>query len=76
MTKLEASEARKIAAPTSSSTSPQRPSGVRPVSQAETLGLSQREGLIPTLMVVDDTFTKYRDQMAAVIAKAKAWAPA
>jgi len=27
-------------------------------------------------MVVDDTFTKYRDQMAAVIAKAKAWAPA
>src|SRR6266513_4653102 len=43
---------------------------------AETLGLSQREGLIPTLMVVDDTFTKYRDQMAAVIAKAKAWAPA
>ena len=43
---------------------------------AETLGLSQRQGLIPTLMVVDDTFTKYRDQMAAVIAKAKAWAPA
>jgi len=43
---------------------------------AETLGLTQREGLIPTLMVVDDTFTKYRDQMAAVIAKAKAWAPA
>ncbi len=43
---------------------------------AETLGLAQREGLIPTLMVVDDTFTKYRDQMAAVIAKAKAWAPA
>src|SRR5204863_10121263 len=42
----------------------------------ETLGLSQREGLIPTLMVVDDTFTKYRDQMAAVIAKAKAWPPA
>ncbi|HEY6854400.1 MAG TPA: hypothetical protein VI139_09130, partial [Gemmatimonadales bacterium] len=38
-----------------------------------TLGLSQRDGLIPTLMVVDDTFTTYRDQMAAVIAKAKQW---
>ena len=39
-----------------------------------TLGLSRRDGLIPTLMVVDDTFTKHRDQMAAVIAQAKAWA--
>ncbi len=38
-----------------------------------TLSLSKREGLIPTLNVVDDTFTKYRDQMAAVIAQAKAW---
>jgi hypothetical protein len=37
-----------------------------------TLSLSKREGLIPTLNVVDDTFTKYREQMAAVIAKAKA----
>jgi hypothetical protein len=37
-----------------------------------TLSLSKREGLIPTLNVVDDTFTKYRDQMAAVIAQAKA----
>jgi len=25
-------------------------------------------------MVVDDTFAKYREQMAAVIAQAKAWA--
>ncbi|HVH69221.1 MAG TPA: hypothetical protein VM716_15235 [Gemmatimonadales bacterium] len=40
---------------------------------AATLSLSRREGLIPTLNVVDDTFTKYRDQMAAVIAQAKAW---
>jgi len=38
-----------------------------------TLSLVQRDGLIPTLNVVDDTFVKYRDQMAAVIAKAKAW---
>ena len=36
-----------------------------------TLSLSQRPGLIPTLNIVDDTFAKYRDQMAAVIAKAK-----
>ena len=39
-----------------------------------TSSLSKRDGLIPTLMVVDDTFTKYREQMAAVIAQAKAWA--
>jgi hypothetical protein len=38
-----------------------------------TLSLSKREGLIPTLNVADDTFTKYRAQMAAVIAQAKAW---
>ena len=38
-----------------------------------TLSLSKRDGLIPTLNVVDDTFTTYRDQMAAVIAQAKAW---
>lgn len=36
----------------------------------ETLGLSPTA--IPTLQVVDDTFTKYRDTMAAVIARAKA----
>lgn len=36
-----------------------------------TLSLSPREGLIATLMVVDDTFTRHRDAMAAVIAKAK-----
>jgi hypothetical protein len=40
---------------------------------AATLSLSQRDGLIPTLMVVDDTFTRHRDAMAAVIAKAKSW---
>src|SRR6266480_1720565 len=39
-----------------------------------TLSLAKRDGLIPTLNVVDDTFGKYRDQMAAVIAQAKAWA--
>ncbi len=39
-----------------------------------TLSVSKREGLIPTLMVVDDTFTAYREQMGAVIAQAKAWA--
>jgi hypothetical protein len=36
----------------------------------DTLGLSQTA--IPTLQVVDDTFTKYRDTMAAIIARAKA----
>ena len=41
-----------------------------------TLSLAKRDGLIPTLNVVDDTFVKYRDQMAAVIAQAKAWAGA
>jgi hypothetical protein len=35
----------------------------------ETLGLN--ENAIPTLQVVDDTFTRYRDVMAAVIARAK-----
>ena len=40
---------------------------------AATLSLTQRDGLIPTLMVVDDTFTRHRDEMAAVIAKAKSW---
>jgi len=35
----------------------------------ETLGLSPNA--IPTLQVVDDTFTKYRDTMAAIIQKAK-----
>ena len=36
----------------------------------ETLGLS--DTAIPTLQVVDDTFTKYRDTMTAIIARAKA----
>ena len=35
----------------------------------QTLGLSP--GAIPTLQVVDDTFTKYRDTMAAILAVAK-----
>jgi hypothetical protein len=39
----------------------------------ETLELSRREGLIPTLTVVDDTFTTYREQMGAVIRTAAAW---
>lgn len=42
---------------------------------AATLSLSRRDGLIPTLMVVDDTFTRYRDEMAAVIARANEWGP-
>jgi len=37
-----------------------------------TLSLTKRPGFIPTLNIVDDTFTKYRDVMAAVIAQAKA----
>jgi hypothetical protein len=36
---------------------------------AETLGLSPTA--IPTLQVVDDTFTRYRDTMAAIIARAR-----
>jgi hypothetical protein len=36
-----------------------------------TLSTPQRDGLIPTLMVVDDTFTTSRAQMAAVIELAK-----
>jgi len=40
---------------------------------AATLSVTQRDGLIPTLMVVDDTFTTHRDDMAALIAKAKSW---
>jgi hypothetical protein len=40
---------------------------------AATLSLSRRDGLIPTLMVVDDTYTRYRDEMAAVIARANEW---
>jgi hypothetical protein len=38
---------------------------------SQTLGLARREGLIPTLSVVDDTFTQHRDEMAAVIRQAK-----
>jgi hypothetical protein len=39
-----------------------------------TLSLSRHEGLIPTLTVVDDTFTTYREQMDAVIRRAAEWA--
>jgi len=42
--------------------------GFSPFNQ-ETLGLSPTA--IPTLQVVDDTFTKYRDTMAAIIAAAR-----
>ena len=35
----------------------------------ETLGLNPNA--IPTLQVVDDTFTKHRDTMAAIVAAAK-----
>ena len=41
---------------------------------ADTLGLARRDGLIPTLTVVDDTFTAHRDVMEAVLARAKEWA--
>ena len=37
----------------------------------KTLSLPKAEGLIPTLSVVDDTFTAQRDQMAAIIAEAR-----
>jgi hypothetical protein len=33
--------------------------------------LSLRDGVIPTLSVVDDTFTAHRDVMAAVIQRAR-----
>lgn len=39
----------------------------------KTMSLAKLDGLIPTLTVVDDTFTAHKDQMAAVIAQAKAW---
>ena len=41
---------------------------------AQTLGLARRDGLIPTLTVVDDTFRAHQDEMAAVIRTAKEWA--
>ncbi|HEY2806799.1 MAG TPA: hypothetical protein VGI92_13150 [Gemmatimonadales bacterium] len=40
----------------------------------QTLSLARRDGLIPTLSVVDDTFTTYRDQALAVIRTAREWA--
>jgi len=40
----------------------------------DTLSLARREGLIPTLTVVDDTFTAHREVMAAVIRRAAEWA--
>jgi len=41
---------------------------------ASTLSLARRDGLIPTLTVVDDTFTAHQDEMAAVIRRAAEWA--
>ncbi len=41
---------------------------------ADSLGLARRDGLIPTITVVDDTFGAHRDMMDAVIARAKEWA--
>ena len=41
---------------------------------AQTLSLVRRDGLIPTLTVVDDTFAAHQDQMAAVIRRAAEWA--
>lgn len=40
----------------------------------QSLALARRDGLIPTLSVVDDTFTAHRGEMAAVIRRAKEWA--
>ena len=40
----------------------------------ETLALAHRDGLIPTLSVVEDTFTTNREQALAVIRKAREWA--
>jgi hypothetical protein len=40
----------------------------------DTLLLSRREGLIPTLTVVDDTFAVHQGDMAAVIRRAAEWA--
>ncbi len=37
----------------------------------KTLSLPKPEGLIPTLSVVDDTFTIWREQMTAIIAEAR-----
>ncbi len=42
----------------------------------QTLSLARREGLIPTLNVVDDTFTTYREQATAVVRTAAEWAGA
>ena len=41
---------------------------------ASTLSLARRDGLIPTLTVVDDTFAAHQDEMAAVIRRAAEWA--
>ena len=39
-----------------------------------TLSLARRDGLIPTLTVVDDTFAAHQDEMAAVVRRAVEWA--
>ncbi len=40
----------------------------------QTLSLAKRDGLIPTLTVVDDTFAAHQDDMAGVIRRAAEWA--
>jgi len=40
----------------------------------DTLSLARRDGLVPTLSVVDDTFTAHREAMEAVIRRAREWA--
>jgi hypothetical protein len=45
-------------------------SGFSPFDPA-TLSIPERPGLIPTLTVVDDTFTTYRDQALAVVREAR-----
>lgn len=37
----------------------------------QTLSLPVRDGLLPTLTIVDDTFTAHRDEMTAVIREAR-----
>ena len=37
----------------------------------QTLSLPRRDGLLPTLTIVDDTFTAHRSEMAAVIREAR-----
>lgn len=40
----------------------------------QTLSLPQRDGLLPTLTIVDDTYAAHRSEMIAVIREARRWA--